>query len=194
MGGCVGGSGRRKFAYVNIDLHSPSREDRPTVTRTLTKQVVGGGASTPCKRATHSCEGWVLAPAPRGPRWAGAVPLRLRAGHWPRGAARWSGCASVPGLRPAAADSRSSASGLRPGPRAPGTRHLGGSEKQAQSGPISLPACPPHQPQPSGSSLTDEVVGFADVIVPDRDVQGLLRQVAMFDVIEKLLDAAEKDR
>lgn len=30
-------SGRRKFAYVNIDLHGPSREDRPTVTQTLTK-------------------------------------------------------------------------------------------------------------------------------------------------------------
>lgn len=30
-------SGRRKFAYVNTDLHSPSQEDRPTVTETLTK-------------------------------------------------------------------------------------------------------------------------------------------------------------
>jgi len=30
-------SGRRKFAYVNIDVHGPSREDRPTVTQTLTK-------------------------------------------------------------------------------------------------------------------------------------------------------------
>lgn len=29
-------SGKRKFAYVNIDLHSPS-QDRPTVTETLTK-------------------------------------------------------------------------------------------------------------------------------------------------------------
>lgn len=34
---CSSESGRRKFAYVNIDLHSPSQEDRPTVTETLTK-------------------------------------------------------------------------------------------------------------------------------------------------------------
>lgn len=61
-------SGRRKFAYVNIALHSPSQEDRPTVTETHKNKTdsVGQGHPTPCKRATHSCEGWVLDPAPEG--------------------------------------------------------------------------------------------------------------------------------
>jgi hypothetical protein len=70
-GGCIfaGNSkaGRRKFAYVNIALHSPSQEDRP-VTETHKNKTgsVGQGHPTPCKRATHSCEGWVLDPAPEG--------------------------------------------------------------------------------------------------------------------------------
>lgn len=37
------------------------------------------------------------------------------------------------------------------------------------------------------SSLTDVVVRFADIVIPDRNVQGLLGQVAVFDIIEKLL-------
>ena len=42
-------------------------------------------------------------------------------------------------------------------------------------------------------ALTDVIVGLANVIVPDRDVQGLLRQVTVFDVIEELLDARGED-
>lgn len=41
--------------------------------------------------------------------------------------------------------------------------------------------------------LTDIIIGLANVIVPDWDVQWLLCQITMFDVIEKLLDAAEED-
>jgi len=35
--------------------------------------------------------------------------------------------------------------------------------------------------------LTDVIIRFADIIIPDRNVQGLLGQVAVFDVIEELL-------
>lgn len=78
-GGCIfagnSKSGRRKFAYVNIALNSPSQEDRPTVTETHKNKTgsVGQEHPTPCKRATHSCEGWVLDPAPEGLCWAAAV-------------------------------------------------------------------------------------------------------------------------
>lgn len=112
--------------------------------------------------------------------------LRLRAGRRPPGAARWSGCASAPGLRPAAADSRSSASGPLPGRLAPGTRHLGSS----RGGRIRAPAhCQSalHQPHPAGSSLTDEVVGFANVIVPDCDFQSLRGQSGELHLVELLL-------
>lgn len=43
-----------------------SQEDRPTSQTHKIRQVVWGrGHPTPCKRATHSCEGWVLDPAQR---------------------------------------------------------------------------------------------------------------------------------
>lgn len=124
---CCSVSGRRKFAYVNIDLHSPS-QDRLTHGHGESheiRQVVRGGASTPCKRATHPCEGWVLDPALRGLCWAATVSHRLKAEPRPLRAAHWLRCASAPGLYPAAADTRSSASGPLPGCLAPGTRHLG---------------------------------------------------------------------
>lgn len=35
--------------------------------------------------------------------------------------------------------------------------------------------------------LTDEIIGFSNVIVPDSDLQGLLGQVSMLDLITELL-------
>lgn len=69
-GGCIfagnSKSGRRKFAYVNTALHSPHKKTDPHHRLTEIRQVVWGrGHPTPCKRATHSCEGWVLDPAQR---------------------------------------------------------------------------------------------------------------------------------
>lgn len=46
----------------------------------------------------------------------------------------------------------------------------------------------------SSSSLTDVVIGFSNVIIPDRNVQGFLGQVAVFDVIEELLQKWEHPR
>lgn len=43
---------------------------------------------------------------------------------------------------------------------------------------------PTHPPNPQ---LTDVIVGFADVVIPDGDVQRLLGQVAVLDVVEELL-------
>ena len=40
---------------------------------------------------------------------------------------------------------------------------------------------------PAGSSLTDEVVGFADVIVPDCDFQSLGGQSGELHIVEELL-------
>lgn len=50
-GGCIfagnSKSGRRKFAYVNIALHSPSQEDRPTVTETHKNKTGSVGQGHP---------------------------------------------------------------------------------------------------------------------------------------------------
>lgn len=35
--------------------------------------------------------------------------------------------------------------------------------------------------------LTDEIIGFSNVIIPDSDLQGLLGQVSMLDLITELL-------
>lgn len=35
--------------------------------------------------------------------------------------------------------------------------------------------------------LTDEIIGFANVIIPDSDLQGLLGQVSMLDLVTELL-------
>lgn len=75
-------------------------------------------------------------------------------------------------------------------------------DKECPDPPLHRP--PPQEKPGEGSSLpggwaflwelgalTDVIVGFSNVVVPDRDVQGLLRQVTVFDVIEELLVAAE---
>lgn len=43
------------------------------------------------------------------------------------------------------------------------------------------------KPHPAGSSLTDEVVGFANVIVPDCDFQSLRGQSGELHLVEELL-------
>lgn len=132
-------SGRR-FAYMNIELHSPSRADRPRSRRfTKIRQVVQGGGSPPRVNVQHTRAkvGYCTRPDRAVP--GHCCPLRLRTEPQLRGAARWSGRASAPGLHPAAAGSHSSASEPRLGHLTPGTRHLG--EQVAGSGP---PPC--HSP------------------------------------------------
>jgi hypothetical protein len=130
-------SGRRKFAYVNIDLHSPSQEDRPTVTEMLTKirQLVQGRGILPHVNVQHSRAKIGYWPQPRAPMLDNCCSLRPRAEPQPRGVAHWSGCASAPRLCLAAADSHSSASGPLLGHLAPETHHLESRPKrQGQSG------------------------------------------------------------
>lgn len=40
--------------------------------------------------------------------------------------------------------------------------------------------------------LTDIIVGLADIVIPDGDVEGFLGQVAVLDVVEKLLSQAQR--
>lgn len=124
------------------------------------RQVVGGGASTPCKRATHSCEGWVLDLAPR------------EAGGWGEGVlGRWWCPAQAEGRAPAAGGSslvrvcqrsraasgccRQSLQCFRASPRAPGPRDTPPG-RQGEAGKIRahLPASlPPQAPLAPPSRL-----------------------------------------
>lgn len=64
---------------------------------------------------------------------------------------------------------------------------------------VPLPSSKPHTrhqiPAPRAetciSSLTDVVIGFSNVVIPDGNVQGFLGQVTVFDVIEELLQKWE---
>lgn len=82
-GGCIfaGNSkaGRRKFAYVNIALHSPSQEDRPVTETHKIRQVVWGRGIPPHVNVQHTrakvgywtrpqraCDGQLLFPQAKG--------------------------------------------------------------------------------------------------------------------------------
>lgn len=44
------------------------------------------------------------------------------------------------------------------------------------------------------SALTNEIVGFADVVVPHGHLQGLLGEVCIFYVVTELLQNTERHR